>query len=160
MLFTSLGSVRIGKNCALPVLSPPPSPTVFWRRKGSQTIHSVSVTPIYQPCEEGVSSFCFLSLLGFFGVFLVVVVGGGEESGAKGKRGIDVIWLPLFFPKVMYYIIPYVRAFLLIQCFFNWVFFFLRKMFRKPWKKISTCVTQCAFRLNLSPRNIVFLLFS
>ena len=56
-------------------------------------MHSVSVTPIYQPCEQGVSSFCFLSLLGFFGVFFGGGGGGGggKESGAKGKRGIDVI---------------------------------------------------------------------
>ena len=127
----------------------PPSPTVFRRRKGSQTMHSVSVTPIYQPCEQGVSSFCFLCFLGFF------FWRGGGEVVRRGKGGIDVIWLALFFPKVTFYIISYVRAFLLIQCFFNWVFFYLCKMFRKP----STCVTRWAFRLNLSPRDIVFLIF-
>ena len=154
MLFTSLGSVRIGKNCALR-LGSSPSPTVFRRRKGSQTMHSVSVAPIYQPCEQGVSSFCFLSFWGFF-VFFFGGGGGGGDSGAKGKRGDRCHLTCVIFPKVIYYIIPYVRAFLLIQCFFNWVFFYLCKMFRRP----STCVTRWAFRLNLSPRDIVFLIFS
>ena len=84
---------------------------------------------------------------------------GGEGVERRGKGESMSFDLRCFFPKVIFYIIPYVRAFLLIQCFFNWVFFFLPKMFRKPWKK-STCVTRWAFRLNLLPRDIVFLLFS
>ena len=59
-------------------------------------MHSVSVTPIYQPCEQGVSSFCFLSFLGFFGFFLVVV--GGGESDAKGKRGESMSFDLRYFP--------------------------------------------------------------
>ena len=142
------------------VFHPPPSPKVFRRRKGSQTMHSVSVTPIYQPCEQGVSFFYFLCFLGFL-VFVFFFFGGGWGRGwGEGeKRGSMSFNLRYFFPKVIFYIIPYVRAFLLIQCFFNWVFFFLPKMFRKPWKK-STCVTRRAFRLNLLPRDNVFLLFS
>ena len=140
------------------VFHPPPSPKVLRRRKGSQTMHSVSVTPIYQPCEQGVSLLYFLCFLGFFVfVFVFVFFLGGVGWGGKG-RSIS-LYLRYFFPKVIFYIIPYVRAFLLIQCFFNWVFFFLPKMFRKQWKK-STCVTRWAFRLNLWPRDIVFLIFS
>ena len=93
--------------------------------------------------------FCFCFFLG----------GVGEGVGWRGKERSISFDLRYFFPKVIFYIIPYVRAFLLIQCFFNWVFFFLPKMFRKPWKK-STCVTRWAFRLNLLPRDFVFLLFS
>ena len=57
-------------------------------------MHSVSVTPIYQPCEQGVNLFCFLCFSGFF-----VFFGGGGGSGAKGKGGVDLIRLPLFFPQ-------------------------------------------------------------
>ena len=129
-------------------------------------MHSVSVTPIYQPCEQGVNLFCFLCFSGFFVLFrFLFFFGGGEgrewgrewSEGERGGRSHSTS--VLFFPKVIFYIIPYVRAFLLIQYFFNWVFFFLPKMFRKPWKK-STCVTRWAFRLNLLPRDIVFLIFS
>ena len=146
------------------VFHPPPSPKVFRRnrRKGSQTMHSVSVTPIYQPCEQGVSLLYFLCFLGFFVFVFVFFFGGGvvgEGVGWRGKGRSISFDLRYFFPKVLFYIIPYVRAFLLIQCFFNWVFFLLPKMFRKPWKK-STCVTRRAFRLNLLPRDNVFLLFS
>ena len=143
------------------VFHPLPSSKVFRRnrRKGSQTMHPVSVTPIYQPCEQGVSLLYFLCFLGFF-VFVFVFFGGGVGGvGWRGKGRSISFDLRYFFPKVIFYIIPYVWAFLLIQCFFNWVFFFLAKMFRKPWKK-STCVTRRAFRLNLLPRDIVFLLFS
>ena len=131
-------------------------------------MHTVSVTPIYQLCEQSVSSFCFLSffllflvffLFLFCFVFFVFFFLGGEGVEWRGKGGSISFNLRYFFPKVLFYIIPYVRAFLLIQCFFNWVFFFLPKMFRKPWKK-STCVTRWAFRLNLLPRDIVFLIFS
>ena len=141
------------------VFHPPPSPKVFRRRKGSQTMHSVSVTPIYQPCEQGVSLLYFLCFLGFFVFVFVFFWGGVGGVGWRGKGRSISFDLRYFFPKVIFYIIPYVWAFLLIQCFFNWVFFFLAKMFRKPWKK-STCVTRRAFRLNLLPRDIVFLLFS
>ena len=131
-------------------------------------MHSVSVTPIYQLCEQSVSSFCFLSFFFiifcfcfcFYFVFCVCIFfGGGEGVEWKGKGGSISFNLRYFFPKVLFYIIPYVRPFLLIQYFFNWVFFVLPKMFRKPWKK-STCVTRWAFRLNLWPRDIVFLIFS
>ena len=140
------------------VFHPPPSPKVFRRnrRKGSQTMHSVSVTPIYQPCEQGVSLLYFLCFLGFFVFVFVFFGGGGGGVGWRGKGRSISFDLRYFFPKVIFYIIPYVRAFLLIQCFFNWVFFYLCKMFRKP----STCVTRWAFRLNLLPRDIVFLIFS
>ena len=100
------------------------------------------------------SWFFFFLIFGF--CFFLGGGGGKERRGNGGSMSFD---LRYFFPKVIYYIIPYVRAFLLIQCFFNWVFFFLRKMFRKPLKK-STCVTRWAFRLNLLPRDIVFLIFS
>ena len=129
-------------------------------------MHSVSVTPIYQLCEQSVSSFCFLSFFLLFLVFVFVFFlvffvffWGGEGVEWRGKGGSISFNLRYFFPKVLFYIIPYVRAFLLIQYFFNWVFFFLPKMFRKPWKK-STCVTRWAFRLNLWPKDIGFLLFS
>ena len=56
---------------------------------------------------------------GFWFSFLFFFGGGGGGGGVKGKRGVDVILLALFFPKVIFYIIPYVRAFLLIQYFFN-----------------------------------------
>ena len=143
------------------VLSPAPSPMVFRRRKGSQTMHSVSVTPIYQPCEQGVSLLYFLYFLGFFVFVFVFFWRGvvGEGVGWRGKGRSISFDLRYFFSKVIFYIIPYVGAFLLIQCFFNWVFFLLPMMFRKPWKK-STCVTRRAFRLNLLPRDNVFLLFS
>ena len=129
-------------------------------------MHTVSVTPIYQLCEQSVSSFCFLSFFLLFLVFVFVFVCfflcfflGGEGVEWRGKGGSISFNLRYFFPKVLFYIIPYVRAFLLIQYFFNWVFFVLPKMFRKPRKK-STCVTRWAFRLNLLPKDIVFLLFS
>ena len=130
-------------------------------------MHTISVTPIYQLCEQSVSSFCFLSFFLLFLVFVFVFVcfflcfflGGGEGVEWRGKGGSISFNLRYFFPKVLFYIIPYVRAFLLIRYIFNWVFFFLPKMFRKPWKK-STCVTRWAFRLNLLPKDIVFLLFS
>ena len=130
-------------------------------------MHTVSVTPIYQLCEQSVSSFCFLSfffiIFGFcfcfyFCFFVFVFFWGGEGVEWRGKGGSISFNLRYFFQKVLFYIIPYVRAFLLIRYIFNWVFFFLPKMFRKPWKK-STCVTRWAFRLNLLPRD-VFLLFS
>ena len=84
------------------VFHPPPSPKVLRRRKGSQTMHSVSVTPIYQPCEQGVSLLYFLCFLGFF-VFVFVFVfffggGGGGGGGVKRKREVDLIRLALFFP--------------------------------------------------------------
>ena len=131
-------------------------------------MHTISVTPIYQLCEQSVSSFCFLSfffllflvfLFVFIFVFFVCFFLGGEGVEWRGKGGSISFNLRYFFPKVLFYIIPYVRAILLIQYIFNWVFFFLPKMFRKPWKK-STCVTRWAFRLNLLPRDIVFLIFS
>ena len=130
-------------------------------------MHSVSVTPIYQLCEQSVSSFCFLSFFFiifcfcfcFYFCFFVCFFLGGEGVEWRGKGGSISVNLCYFFPKVLFYIIPYVRAFLLIRYIFNWVFFFLPKMFRKPWKK-STCVTRWAFRLNLWPKDIVFLLFS
>ena len=70
------------------VFHPPPSPKVFRRnrRKGSQTMHSVSVTPIYQPCEQGVSLLYFLCFLGF-SVFVFVFVfffGGGVGKVGEG----------------------------------------------------------------------------
>ena len=82
------------------VFHPLPSPKVFRRnrRKGSQTMHPVSVTPIYQPCEQGVSLLYFLCFLGFF-VFVFVfvfVLGGG--GGVRRKREVDLIILALFFP--------------------------------------------------------------
>ena len=130
-------------------------------------MHSVSVTPIYQLCEQSVSSFCFLSFFLYYFLFLFLFLFlfffvfflRGEGVEWRGKGGSISVNLRYFFPKVLFYIIPYVRAFLLIQYIFNWVFFFLPKMFRKPWKK-STCVTRWAFRLNLLPRDNVFLLFS
>ena len=131
-------------------------------------MHTVSVTPIYQLCEQSVSSFCFLSfffiIFGFcfcfyFCFFVFVFFWGGEGVEWRGKGGSISFNLRYFFQKVLFYIIPYVRAFLLIRYIFNWVFFFLPKMFRKPWKK-STCVTRWAFRFYLLPRDIVFLLFS
>ena len=74
------------------VFHPPPSPRVFRRRKGSQTMHSISVTSIYQPCEQGVSLFYFLCFLGFLVfVFVFFLGGGGGGSGVNGKRGVDVI---------------------------------------------------------------------
>ena len=86
MLFTSLGLVRIGKKLCPPSCVLPFLPQSFEEGKAPKQC-TVSVTPIYQPCEQGVSSFCFLSFLGFFLVVVVVVLGGGEESGAKGKGG-------------------------------------------------------------------------
>ena len=69
------------------VFHPPPSPKVFRRRKGSQTMHSVSVTPIYQPCEQGVSLLYFLCFLGFSFLFLFFFgVGGGEGGGGWGEE--------------------------------------------------------------------------
>ena len=63
-------------------------------------MHSVSVTPIYQPCEQGVNLFCFLCFSGFFVLFGFFFWGGGRGgSGAKGKGGVDLIRLPLFFPQ-------------------------------------------------------------
>ena len=82
-------------------------------------MHSVSVTPIYQPCEQSVSVFCFFSFFGLFGFFLVGGGGGGEGVERRGKGGSMSFDLRYFFPKVLFYIIPYVRAFLLIQCFFS-----------------------------------------
>ena len=114
-------------------------PTLWTRRK-------FTLFPLF----FGVFRFCFCFFWG--GVV-------GEGAGWRGKGRSISFDLRYFFPKVIFYIIPYVRAFLLIQYFFNWVFFFLPKMFRKPWKK-STCVTRWAFRLNLLPRDIVFLIFS
>ena len=61
-------------------------------------MHSVSVTPIYQLCEQSVSSFCFLSFFLLFLVFVFIFVFflcvfflGGGGSGVKGKRGVDLI---------------------------------------------------------------------
>ena len=61
-------------------------------------MHSVSVTPIYQLCEQSVSSFCFLSFFliifsfcFYFCFFCVFFLGGGGGSGVKGKRGVDLI---------------------------------------------------------------------
>ena len=62
-------------------------------------MHSVSVTPIYQPCEQGVSLLYFLYFLGFF-VFVFVFFlegGGGGGGGVKRKRKVDLIRLALFF---------------------------------------------------------------
>ena len=53
-------------------------------------MHSVSVNPIYQPCEQDVSSFCFLSFLGFFFGGGGIEVGrgeGGERVVRRGKGG-------------------------------------------------------------------------
>ena len=152
-------AVLIRKKNLESVFHPPPSPRVFRRRKGSQTMHSVSVTPIYQPCEQGVSLFYFLCFLGFLVFVFVFFWGGWERGWGEEEKGGRCHLTCVIFPKVIFYIIPYVRAILLIQYFFNWVFFFLPMMFRKPWKK-STCVTRWAFRLNLLPRDNVFLLFS
>ena len=85
MLFTSLGLVRIGKklcppSCVLPLL-----PQSFEEGKAPKQC-TVSVTPIYQPCEQGVSSFCFLSLLGFLGFFFFFWGGGEWCEGEKGDR--------------------------------------------------------------------------
>ena len=100
------------------VFHPPPSPRVFRKRKGSQTMHSISVTPIYQPCEQGVSLLYFLCFLGFsVFVFVFVFFGGvgkvGEGVGWRGKGRSISFDLRYFFPKVIFYIIPYVRAILL-----------------------------------------------
>ena len=55
----------------------------------------------------------------FFLFFCFGGVGGGGGSGAKEKRGSMSFDLLYFFPKVIFYVIPYVGAFLLIQCFFK-----------------------------------------
>ena len=55
-------------------------------------MHSISVTSIYQPCEQGVSFFYFLCFFGVFGFrFCFFLGGGGGGGGVKGKRGVDVI---------------------------------------------------------------------
>ena len=71
------------------VFHPPPSPKVFRRnrRKGSQTMHSVSVTPIYQPCEQGVSLLYFICFLGFFVFVFVFFWGGVGGWGEEEKEG-------------------------------------------------------------------------
>ena len=150
MLFTSLRLVRVGKNCALRLESCPFSHGLSKKERFPN--NALCLRHSYLPTLWTRRK--FILFLGFF--CFCFLVGRGGESGAKGKRGVDVIWLALFFPKVIFYIISYVRAFLLIQCFFNRVFFYLCKMFPKP----STCVTLWAFRLNLLPKDIVFLIFS
>ena len=151
MLFTSLGLVRIGKNCALRLKSSPFSHGLS--KKERLPNNALCLRHSYLPTLWtrrkfilflGFSCFCFCFLVG----------GGGEWS--EGEKGVDVMWLVFFFPKVIFCIISYARAFLLIQCFFNWVFFYLCKMFPKP----STCVTLWAFRSNLLPKDIVVLIFS
>ena len=87
------------------VFHPPPSPKVFRRnrRKGSQTMHSVSVTPIYQPCEQGVNLFCFLCFSGFFVLFRFLFFffwgGGGEGVERRGKGGSISFDFRFFFPQ-------------------------------------------------------------
>ena len=128
------------------VYHPPPSPRVF-RRKMAPKRCTLSPSLLSTNLVNKALIVLFSLLFRFFCfcfcfLFFVFFLGGGRE------------W-----SEVIFYIIPYVRAFLLIQYFFNWVFFFLPKMLRKPWKK-STCVTWWAFRLHLFPIDIVFLLFS
>ena len=46
-------------------------------------------------------------------------MGVGEGVGRRRKGGSMSFDLLYFFPKVIFYFIPYVGAFLLIQCFFK-----------------------------------------
>ena len=69
------------------VFHPPPSPRVFRRRKGSQTMHSIYVTFIYQPCEQGVSFFYFLCFLGFLVLVFVFFGGGWGRGWGEGVKG-------------------------------------------------------------------------
>ena len=116
MLFTSLGLVRIGKNCALRLESSPFSHGLS--KKERLPNNALGLRHSYLPTLWTRRKFIlFLGFCCFCFCFLV----GGEWS--EGEKGVDVIWLAFFFPKVIFYIISYVRAFLLIQCFFNWVFF-------------------------------------
>ena len=67
-------------------------------------MHSVSVTPIYQLCEQSVNSFCFLSFLFLFFVFVFVFVlgGGGEGEERRGNGGSMSFDVRYFFPKVSF----------------------------------------------------------
>ena len=126
MLFTSLGLVRIGKNCALRLESSPfshglskkerlPNNALCLRHSYLPTLWTRRKFTLF-PLFFGVFRFCFC-------FFFLGGGGGGGGGGVKRKRKVDLIRLALFFPKVIFYIIPYVRAFLLIHCFFNWVFY-------------------------------------
>ena len=51
-----------------------------FEEKWLQTMHSVSVTPIYQPCEQGVNCFVFFAFSVFCFCFLVFFGGEGGSG--------------------------------------------------------------------------------